>query len=137
MDDFFMKVFGKDYDFSGEQNTEDRISAIEQKLEIKFPKLYRDIILKHNGGYGEIGDYDYELWSIEDIDSFNSTIIGLGDLVQFSSDSIGDDYAFDKHDCSIYLVLEDSCDYKDAKRIADSFENFMIDMSNGEIFDPW
>ena len=137
MDDFFMKVFGKDYDFSDEQNTEDRISAIEQKLEIKFPKLYRDIILKHNGGYGEIGDYDYELWSIEDIDSFNSTIIGLGDLVPFSSDSIGDDYAFDKHDCSIYLVPEDSCDYKDAKRIADSFENFMIDMSNGVIFDPW
>ena len=54
--------------------SDDVITAAEKEMKIKFPKEYRDFMLKYNGCEGEIGQLSYiSMWKIEELAELNKS----------------------------------------------------------------
>ncbi len=75
------------------------LQKAELELGIKFPELYTRFLLQSNGAIGAIGESYLELWSLEDIKTFNSAYKVdeyAPHLILFGSDGGDMAYAFDR-----------------------------------------
>lgn len=79
--------------------SDDVITAAEKGMKIKFPKEYRDFMLKYNGCEGEIGQLSYiSMWKIEELAELNKSYSVeefTPNFVYFGSDGGDMAYAFD------------------------------------------
>ena len=79
--------------------SDDVITDAEKEMKIKFPKEYRDFMLKYNGGEGEIGQLSYiSMWKIEELAELNKSYSVeefTPNFVYFGSDGGDMAYAFD------------------------------------------
>ena len=114
-----------------ESVSEEIVIVVEEKLNINFPKDYREFVLESNGVAGAIGDNAYLIiWPIEELVDLNE---GYGvekftpGLVYFGSDGGGMAYAFDvrKEQMKIVEIPFESIHIEDANVIADTFEDFL------------
>ena len=79
--------------------SDDVITAAEKEMKIKFPKEYRDFMLKYNGCEGEIGQLSYiSMWKIEELAELNKSYSVeefTPNFVYFGSNGGDMAYAFD------------------------------------------
>lgn len=112
------------------------IVAVEQKLNILFPIQYKEFMLKTNGAEGPIGANSYLcIWPIEEIVELNNEY-GVSKftpgLIYFGSNGSDYAYAFDIRD-EVKSLVEfpfDSIHIEDAEVIADSFNQFILELYN-------
>lgn len=136
MNRFEDEIF-KDFDFEENENTIQQINEVQKELGISFPNKYSEILRKHNGGSGNIGNYYIDMWRIEDIIDFYAECseTGLDNLVVFASDGSGMAYAFDKKDYSVRIIPMDSLEYEYSKKCSNNFEEFIQKMLDGKLIE--
>lgn len=85
----------------------------------------------YDGGEGSIGEYGYlAIFGVDEILAMNVGDDAYGrfkNIIYFASDRSGMHYAFDKQDGGICIIGidEDSFDYSEAYKVADTFEEFI------------
>lgn len=125
-----VKKLMKDVEFE-ESVSEEIVIEVEGKLNINFPKEYREFILESNGVAGGIGDNAYLIiWPVQELVELNEEY-GVKKftpgLVYFGSDGGGIAYAFDTRGMSIKFVEFpfDSIHIEEANVIAETFDDFL------------
>ena len=105
--------------------SEKDIADFEKEINWQFPAAYREILIAVDGGYGKIGDFYIDFWSLNDIIFYYEDIEDLDGLIPFASDGCGIAFAFDKKSEEIVSIPMDCLERNYAKIIAINYDDFI------------
>lgn len=110
------------------------IKNAQRELHWNFPTIYKDFLLKYDGGEGFVGDNYVILWASNEIAQFNNDYqvqqYAPG-LVLFGSNGAGEGYAFDARvlDAPIVQVPFIGMELSYAEPIALDFDEFFVKLA--------
>lgn len=109
------------------------IIDIEKKINFVYPAEYEELLMRFDGGHGNIGEFYIDFWGSDDILFYNEEFEELDDLILFASDGCGIAFAFKKGDKSIYSIPMDCLEKRYSKKIASNYTDFLQKIYNGTL----
>jgi len=125
------KLF-ENFKFNTEEiNTDEYISQKEQEINYKFPEKYIEFMKKCNGGFGNIGEGDIDIWGLEEVIDFYYNC-EMKQYIPFASDGCGMYLAFKRNCNHIISLPSDDLSYDNPKEYSENFEEMFTELYRGK-----
>jgi hypothetical protein len=115
------------------------IATVENKLGVKFPRDYIELMMYSNGCEGNIGESYIQIWPIEEVIDANEACEVekyTPGLILFGSDGGGEAFAFDMREDKIkYIMVPYMLEFDAVIEQGSSLLVFFERLYNGKIFD--